>query len=295
MEGNKIHPTEIGVLITDVYKPTTHMNEIFKDTLGECLQCTIRWQRRLLRGTQGYATNNVADATQIFEFSEDEVGNGTPTTTKTHRTIALESVVGSNSSPIPDFNCPIQDGLSTPLPRRSYSMSERRPIGQCPRRLTREDRNNKVTLRSVELLLSRNKCSRKCLSKVSEMDILNYWYRAWKPNKFEERRKWILSMLHEAKVESTKPRGRPSFATKLVGHIVCNNCYADAIGYSQRQFKYLKRSNLTHERSSGQHGNSDRSRELSHVATCRVVMEAIFVECGCPQPHRHAKRLSSKE
>ena len=24
-------------------------------------------------------------------------------------------------------------------------------------------------------------------------------------------------------------------------------------------------------------------------------MEAIFAECGCPQPHRHAKRLSSKE
>ena len=70
--------------------------------------------------------------------------------------------------------------------------------------------------------------------KVFEMDILNYRYRTWKPNKFEERRKWILSMLHEAKVESTKPGGRPSFATKLVGHSVCNNCYADAIGYSQR-------------------------------------------------------------
>ena len=24
-------------------------------------------------------------------------------------------------------------------------------------------------------------------------------------------------------------------------------------------------------------------------------MEAIFHECGCPQPHRHAKQLSSKE
>ena len=129
LEGNRIHPTEIGVLITTVYKPTTHVNEIFKDTLGECLQCTIRWQRRLLRGTQRYATNNVADATQVFDFSEDGVGNRTPTTTQTHRTITLESVVGSNSSPIPDFNCPIQDGLPTPLPRRPYSMSERRPEG----------------------------------------------------------------------------------------------------------------------------------------------------------------------
>ena len=134
-------------------------------------------------------TNNVADATQVFEFSEDGVGNGTPTTIQTHRTTTLESVVGSNSSPIPDFNCPIQDGLPTPLPRRPYSISERRPVGQRPRRLTREDQNSKVTLRSVELLLSKNKCSRKCLSKVSEMDILNYPYCAWKPNKFEKRRK----------------------------------------------------------------------------------------------------------
>ena len=37
LEGNRIHPTEIGVLITAVYKPTTHVTEIFKDTLEECL------------------------------------------------------------------------------------------------------------------------------------------------------------------------------------------------------------------------------------------------------------------
>ena len=78
---------------------TTYVNEIFKDTLEECLQCTIRWQGRMLRGTQRYATNNVADATQVFEFSKDGVGNGTPTVAKTYRMIALESVVGSNSSP----------------------------------------------------------------------------------------------------------------------------------------------------------------------------------------------------
>ena len=174
-------------------------------------------------------------------------------------------------------------------------MSGRRPVDQRPRRLTREDRNNKVTLQSVELVVNRCKCSRKCLSKVSQLDILTYRYRAWKPNKFEERRKWVLSMLQEAKIECSEPGGRTTFNTKLAGHKVCNSCYADAIGYSQRQFKYLKRSILTHNRSSGAHGNSDRSREFMHVAACRSVMEAIFHECGCPQPHRHAKRLSSKE
>ena len=88
-------------------------------------------------------------------------------------------------------------------------------------------------------------------------------------------------MLHEAKVESTKPRGRPSLATKLVGHNVCNNCYVDAIGYLQQQFKYLKRFILTDGRSSGQHGNSDRNRELLHVAACRAVMEVSGIWWGC--------------
>ena len=37
LEGNRIHPTEVGVSIIAVYKPTTPVNEIFKDTLGECL------------------------------------------------------------------------------------------------------------------------------------------------------------------------------------------------------------------------------------------------------------------
>ena len=41
LEGNRIHPTEVRVSITAVYKPTTPVNEIFKDTSGECLQCTI--------------------------------------------------------------------------------------------------------------------------------------------------------------------------------------------------------------------------------------------------------------
>ena len=102
-------------------------------------------------------------------------------------------------------------------------------------------------------------------------------------------------MLQEAKVECNELGGRTTFDTKLARHKVCNSCYANTIGYLQRRFNYLKRSILTHNRSSGLHGNSDRNRELTHVAACRSVMEAIFYECGCPQPHRQAKRLSSKE
>ena len=117
LEGNRIHPTEVGVSITAVYKPTTPVNEIFKDTLGECLQCIIRWPRRLLRATGRYAMNtvNAAEAVRVFEFSEDGVGAETPPKGPDRKS-ALGSVVGSNSSPIPDFQCPVQDGLPHPPP-----------------------------------------------------------------------------------------------------------------------------------------------------------------------------------
>ena len=131
LEGNRIHPTKVGVSITAVYKSTTPINEIFKDTLGECLQCIIRWPRRLLRATRRYATNtvNAAEAVRVFEFSKDGIGAETPPE-GSNRKSALGSVVGSNSSSITDYQCPVQDGLPHPLPRRPYSMSGRRPVDQ---------------------------------------------------------------------------------------------------------------------------------------------------------------------
>ena len=168
LEGNKIHPTEDGASITAVYKPTTPVNEIFKDTLRECLQCTKRWPRCLLRATGRYATNmvNVVEVIRVFEFSEDGICAETPPQGP-NRKSALGSVVGSNSSPILDFQCHVQDGLPHAPPRRPYSTSGLRLVDQHPRRLTREDRN-KVTLQSIELVVNRCKCSQKCLSKVSQ-------------------------------------------------------------------------------------------------------------------------------
>ena len=109
---------------------------------------------------------------RVFEFSEDGVGAETPPKGPDRKS-ALESVMGSNSSPIPDFQCHVQDGQPHPPPRRPYSMSGRRPVDQRPRWLTREDQNNKVTLQSVELVVNRCKCSRKCLSKVSQLQHID--------------------------------------------------------------------------------------------------------------------------
>ena len=101
---------------------------------------------------------NAAEVVRVFEFSEDGIGAETPPKGPDRKS-ALGSVVGSNFSPIADFQCPVQDGLPHPPPRRPYSMSGRRPVDQRLRRLTREDRNNKVTLQSVELVVNRCKCS----------------------------------------------------------------------------------------------------------------------------------------
>ena len=75
-------------------------------------------------------------------------------------------------------------------------------------------------------------------------------------------------------------------------HSVCNRCYADATWYSQRQFTNLKWSIRTQNRSSSAHENNLCSREHSNIVACRAILDNFFRECGCSQPHRHAKCLS---
>lgn len=41
LKGKRLHPTEMDILITVVHKPEARVNKIMKETLGECLQCTI--------------------------------------------------------------------------------------------------------------------------------------------------------------------------------------------------------------------------------------------------------------
>ena len=149
-----------------------------------------------------------------------------------------------------------------------------------------------MTLESVAGAVRRSKCARKCLSKLPELMILTHRYEAWKSKSYAERRQWILQILREAKVDPGEGGGRLTFAMKVNRHSVCNRCYADATGYSQRQFTNLKQSIQTHNRSSSEHGNNRRSREHSNIAACWAVLNNFFQECGCSQPHRHAKRLS---
>ena len=62
LEGERIQPTDIVILITNVFKPATVVQEVVKDTMGECLHSTIRWPRRHIRGTGRFAIANVEEA-----------------------------------------------------------------------------------------------------------------------------------------------------------------------------------------------------------------------------------------
>ena len=132
LEGERLQPTDIAILVTKVFKPETVVYEVLKDIMGECLHSTIRWPRRHVRGTGRVAIENVKEAVRVFDFSEDPPGpqHQTPCSMGEGR-----SEMDSNDSPIPGFECLMTDGLLGPeVPQRPYQMlqqvaTERR--GNC--------------------------------------------------------------------------------------------------------------------------------------------------------------------
>ena len=145
LEGERLQPTDIAILITKVFKPATVVHEVLKDIMGECLHSTIRWPRRHVRGTRRIAIENVEEAVRVFDYSEDPPG-------PQHQTPSSipgpgRSEMDSNESPIPGFECPTTDGLlGSEVPRRSYQMLQRVAIKRHGNRSIGEHRTRKVTL-----------------------------------------------------------------------------------------------------------------------------------------------------
>ena len=108
LEGDRLQPTNIAILITNVFKPATVIQKILKDIMGKCLHNTIRWLRRHVRGTRRVAIENVEEAMRVFDYSEDPPGlqHQTPSSIGPDR-----SEMDSNEFPIPGFECPTTDGL----------------------------------------------------------------------------------------------------------------------------------------------------------------------------------------
>ena len=222
LEGERLQPTDIAILITNVFKPATVVYEVLKDTMGECLHSTIRWPRRHVRGMRRFAIVHVEEAVRVFDYSEDPPG-------PQHQTSGSigegRSKMDSNKSPIPGFKCPTTDGLLGPeVPRCSYQMLQRVATKHCGNHSMGKHRGRKVTLESVQGAVRRSKCACKCLSKLSEVMILTHRCEAWKSKSYAERRQWILRILKEAKVEPGEGGGPLMFATKVNRHSVCNRC-----------------------------------------------------------------------
>ena len=43
LEGERLQPTDIAILVTKVFKPEMVVDEVLKDIMGECLHSTIQW------------------------------------------------------------------------------------------------------------------------------------------------------------------------------------------------------------------------------------------------------------
>lgn len=125
LEGKRLPPTKVGILAIVVYKSEERVTKIMKDTLEECLQCTIQWQRHLVRGTSSFAANNAIEAVKVFEFTEDVEDIYTSLQQPLNWSTGIEgpsscrSVVDSNSVPIPSFQCPFSNILLQSQAQRS--------------------------------------------------------------------------------------------------------------------------------------------------------------------------------
>lgn len=264
--GGRLLPSEVGILVTVVYKPSTPVIVDSFMTLGECLHCPIRWPRHLVRESTREAQDNVADSpmfdpeaapSNILDSSEEEYTTST-TIPEKHppsptRKLALPaegscSDVDSNDGPVENFECDHHDGLPPAQPsEQPYWMSPSNSAEQYGARKTpRGPRSgNKVTLESVQEAVRRSNCPRKCLSKISERVIWYYRYNAWKFSSYSQRRDWIWDRLSESRVRSQLPRAQ--FSMKMDGISVCHNCFALAVGYSASKIGALKRSLIKHE------------------------------------------------
>ena len=126
LSGLRLHPNDVAVQVTVVFISTTPIWEPLKDTLEECIGCTIRWPRAQLKGSFGAPTVDVTHVASVFEFLAHECENTcTPPVQPT--VIGSNQLVGSsghdsNQPPTPTMAVPFVDGLSSNFQRRTYTM-----------------------------------------------------------------------------------------------------------------------------------------------------------------------------
>ena len=73
--GLRLHPNDVAVQVTIIFLSTTPVWKPLKDTLEECLGCTIRWPRARLKGRSRAPTVDVTHVASVFQFLEPECEN----------------------------------------------------------------------------------------------------------------------------------------------------------------------------------------------------------------------------
>ena len=123
--GLRLHPNDMAIQLIAIFVSTTLVWESLKDTLEECVGCTIWWPLARLKRRSGALIVDAAHVASMFEFSEHECENiCTP---------LMQSTIISSSQPIEsnehDSNqkststmaIPFVDGLFSNFQRRTYT------------------------------------------------------------------------------------------------------------------------------------------------------------------------------
>ena len=265
-----------------------------KDTLEECVGCTIWWPQAQLKRRSRAPTVDATHVALVFEFLEHECEN-TCTPLMQPTVIGSSQPIGSsehdsNQTPTHTMAIPFVDGLSSNSQQRTYIYQNREERRLYIRRRGK-DRSSKVTLVTIREDLAQYQCQRRCLENIHELDICGLRYKAWDSKSYSEWGAWIRGILEAAKVcYIVEGRERVKFQLKIGDLAMCNKCYGVDVGYSKRHFKRLK--GVVHAGCVvAIYGNSQRISEGTHTSAARVVLEQYIASAGCPQPHRDIKRL----
>jgi hypothetical protein len=295
----KLRPFEIAVHVTHAAEEREWVGEVVGKVLGDCVGKVIRWRRSSIcwaHPSEVRTTNTTAREEQNFSFPpvptpqfdfHDMEENASNSNVEIHspseRSTTRRSSPMTQESEADTPNMARIEGMSVGTPRRRYSMTNRRARIRTPRERG-EFTSQKVTLQSVLCAKETGACKRNCLRDVDAKYVLDQRYMAW-GQKYEARATWIMQMLN-AFFTRTEGATRDKYVTKLDGIVVCNACYATALGYSQRRFKQLKTTHVVHGRVAAVHGNTCEVRESAKMSAARESLDVFVKEAGDQQPHR---------
>ena len=309
--GLILFPHQVAVRIDEVYGSGYQTEHEDGQLLRECIGQTVRWSRNVVHVIDDVALNTTRNTpmAEEFNFNDDMLCRNRSWFNERHQ--SMQDHVGGEESSVEingeevractKFSVFGVDGLAPSVLKRKYSTIKRVAKEKEERRIG-SSRAQKVSLTNVERDLKSSLCSRGCLKKLNVGAILMKRFKAWGSDEYEERVSWILENLTEYYNEEND-----KFETKLCGQVVCNGCYAVALGYSKRRIEELKSGIRStgiiskvfdiqcRGRSSAVHGNTVRvPRTRLGMQAMESVFEKYVQKSGCTQPHRQCQRQNNK-